>query len=82
MKLAELFKPQSPFDEARRKLRVAIDAGKITEDEDASAAFDRVFDSLEKLELVLALEESGGKAPFPPGTVRELLWWLDRVDRS
>jgi len=60
MKLAALFKQQSPFREARQKLRAAIEGGKIAEDDDASVAFERVFDSLEKVELVTALEELGG----------------------
>ena len=82
MKLTELIKARTPFGDARRKLRAAIDAGRIAEDEDASAAFELVFDSLDRVELVLALEELGGKTYLSPGTVRDLLWGLDRLDRS
>jgi hypothetical protein len=82
MKLAELFKPRSPFGDARRKLRAAIDAGGIAEDADASAAFQFAFDSLEKVELVMGLEELREEIYLPSATVRELLCRLDRLDRE
>ena len=81
MKLKELFKQRSPYDDARKRLRAAIHAGKIAEDANARAALELIFDSLERVELGLALEELGGKT-YLSGTVRELIWGLDRLDRN
>jgi hypothetical protein len=81
MKLAELFKQRPPYSDARRKLRAAIDAGKVAEDANAFAALELISDSPERDELVLALMELGGKT-YLSGTIRELLWGLDRLDRN
>jgi len=82
MKLAELFKPRSPFGDARRKLRAAIEAGRIAEDADASAALQLVFDSLERVELVMGLEERGDGIHLPSSTVAGLLSRLDHLDHE
>jgi hypothetical protein len=81
MRIAELFKQRSPHSDARRKVRAAIDAGKVAEDANAFAALELIFDCPERDELVLALVELGGKT-YLSGTVRELLWGLDRLDRN
>ena len=81
MKLADLFKRQSPYTDARRKVRAAIDAGKVAEDANAFGALELIFGSPERDELVLALVELGGKT-YLSGTVRELSWGLDRLDRN
>ena len=81
MKLAELFKQRSPYGDARRKVRAAIGAGKVAEDANALAALNLLFGSPERDELAFALVELGGKT-YLSGTVRELLWGLDRLDRD
>ena len=80
MKLAELFKRQPLYSDARLRVRAAIDAGKVAEDASALAVLESVFGSPERDELFLALVELGGKTYL--GTVRDLLWGLDRLDRN
>jgi acyl carrier protein len=80
MKVAELFRQEPPFSEARRKLRAAIEAGKIAEDADAYAALDLVLDSLDKVELVMGLEEREADKFLRLRTVGNLLSLLDGLD--
>ena len=84
MKLAEISKQEPPFAGARRKLRAAIEAGKITEETDASAALQLIFasDSLNLVEFVMALGEQGAEDFLPSRTVGELLWRLERLDEQ
>ena len=82
MKLVELVKPEAPFTEVRRKLRAAIAAGKITEDTETSEALKLILtDSLDFVEFAMLWEEQGAEDSLP-GTVRNLLWRLDRLDRE
>jgi hypothetical protein len=82
MKLAKLFKPETPFAEYRQKLRAAIEAGKISENTDASDALRIVLDSLDVVELVMVLEEQGEGDDLSARNVRGLLLRLDRLDRE
>ena len=82
MKLAKLFKPETPIAEYRQKLRDAIEAGKISEDTDAATALLSNVDSLDVVELEIVFEERGEESDLSGRTVRELLWQLDRLNRE
>lgn len=82
MKLTGLFKQEPPFTDIRRKLRSAIAAGKTSEDTDAATALRLILDSLDAVELAMAIEERGGESDLFSHTVRDLLWHLDRLDRD
>jgi hypothetical protein len=82
MKWAKLFKQGPPYAETRQKLRSAIKAGNISEDADAATALRPILDSLDVVELALAMEERGEEGDLSAHTVRELLSQLDRLDRE
>jgi len=88
MKLAEILKQGPPYAEARRKLKAAVEVGKITEETDVPAALRLVFGPLdsaipnESLDIILALDIHGPELGIPARNVRELIWLLERVDRQ
>jgi len=82
MKLAELFKQEPPFREACRKLRAAIEVGKVAKETDAFAALQLVLDSLHTVELVMGLEERGEEGLLRSHTAGDLLSRLDHLDHE
>jgi hypothetical protein len=82
MKLTGLFKQEPPFTDIRRKLRSAIATGKTSEDADAATALRLILDSLDVVELDMAIEERGGESDLSVRTVRDLMWRLDRLDQE
>jgi len=79
MKVLELFKNQPPFAEVSQSLRKEIQAGSISEDDDAGPVIERFFDSLDKVEFMMFLDELGWVVSTRM-TIRELLWVLERLE--
>jgi hypothetical protein len=88
MKLVALSKQEPPFAEYRKKLRAAIEAGKITEETDLPIALRLAFgptgylDSHNTLSIMVAVKIRGPEFGFPIHNVRELLWLLEQLDRE
>jgi hypothetical protein len=82
MKLMDLFAAQPPFVAFRNELRNAITKGKITEHTDSSSAISLLFDSLDLVELTMALEENGHESEDTARNVKELLWLMECWDRD
>jgi hypothetical protein len=81
MNIGKILKSESPFAEAGEKLRAAIETGKVSRSDDAMRVIDKLFDSLDKVELTMALEESGGQGnELAARSAEDLLRLLDRLD--
>ncbi len=76
MKLADLFNQ----DDLRQMLIEAIEEGKITYNTDLSTAFQVIFDSLDFMQLTMALEEQGLESCLPSTTVRKFLLGPGRLE--
>ena len=80
MKLAELFKKQPSLYELRRDLRAAVGAGQISVRMPVIDALQRMYglDSLDRVEMEMAIEEQGDQVARAFTTVWDLLCVLDR----
>ncbi len=88
MKLVELFKLEPGFPEQRRKLRVALETGKITEETELLTALRLVFGSPDYIDsentraIIMTAKLRGPEFGIPGRNVREILWLLERVERE
>ena len=80
--VAEVFKPEAPFTDVRRKLREGLKTGKIMDTDPAGEAIAKVFDSLDLTVFVLALEEFGVDPNLHNRDVQTLHLHLERLDRK
>jgi hypothetical protein len=81
MKLADILKHEPPFADLRRKLREAIEAGKIHETDPAVTAVAKVLDSLDLTVFAMTMEEFGGGTIVEDRNVHTLLWHLELLDQ-
>ena len=72
MKLAKVFK-QVTLDDFRQMLKEAINEDKITYNTDVWTAFQVLLDSLEFVQITMALEEAGLEGHLRSITIRKLL---------
>jgi acyl carrier protein len=67
----------------REKLQIAVGAGKISENEVAGPVLENLLDSLDMVELIMAIEEIKGSDDLPAlGTVRDLILRLERLEND
>lgn len=80
------FKEKAPFGYYRKKVRAALEAGRISEDTGLLAALRVVFgfhdfhDSDDTIRIMSIVEIHGPEFAFPVSNAREVLWLLERLE--